>query len=154
MQESRTSDPQFTDKSHFPNVICKKNFQLSPAPTEAISPTKEHLQDKFKEASKKRLLKAYLDIAIMAEMAERDAMSAPHIISYIKSKFDVSLSPGTVYPVLRRMERTGDIRLLPKRRIKFYFITKNGLEKLSAFQKSIEKTEDLIPSLFKLHTLV
>ena len=130
--------------------LCAKDSQRRTTLTDAKLPSERALENKTSEASKKRLLKAYLDVAILAELAEREAMSASHIISYFESKFNVSLSPGTVYPALRKMEQTGDIKRLLRRRIKFYFVTKNGLDKLDAFQKSIEKTEDMLSYFLKV----
>jgi DNA-binding PadR family transcriptional regulator len=84
--------------------------------------------------TKTKLLKACLDKAILAEMTQRDAISASDIIATFKKKYDIRISPGTLYPVLYAMERNGKIRRLPNKRKKFYVLTASG-------RRTVENTE-------------
>jgi DNA-binding PadR family transcriptional regulator len=86
----------------------------------------------------------------MAELTERAAMSAPQMIFFIKKKFRVNLSAGTLYPAVKKLEKKGLIRKMARKRIGLYCITENGLRKLHDFQKNLASTEDTLTRLFKM----
>ena len=60
-------------------------------------------------------------------MAVKDrAMSGYDLITYIYDRFEVLLSPGTVYPLLSSMEREGLIEGFQRNRKRVYKLTKKG----------------------------
>jgi DNA-binding PadR family transcriptional regulator len=96
---------------------------------------------------KAKLLKACLDIAILEEMTKRNAVSAPDIIVFFEKNYDIRLSPGTVYPVLCRMERRGYIRVLPNRKKRFYVLADSGREALESLQQRLDDVQSFIIGL-------
>jgi DNA-binding PadR family transcriptional regulator len=98
----------------------------------------------FVSEEKARLLKACLDIAILTEMAKRSVVSASDIIVLIKKNCGIQISPGTVYPVLYRLERRGYSRLLPDRRKMFYILTDSGKKALEDLQQRFEDMQSFI----------
>ena len=102
------------------------------------------VSDEFVLEEKAKLLKACSDIAILTEMTKRNAVSAPDIIDFFRKNYDIRLSPGTIYPILCRMERRGYIRLLPNRRKKFYVLTDSGRKALQNLQERLEEIQSFI----------
>ena len=85
----------------------------------------------FLEEIQKRIVKAYLPAIIMIRLAEASITSANDIISIIKKRYNVEISPGTVYPALYRLESNGRIKELPKSTKKIYVLTEKGKEIMS-----------------------
>jgi len=96
---------------------------------------------------KAKLLKACLDIAILEEMTKRNAVSAPDIIVFFEKNYDIRLSPGTVYPILCRMERRGYIRVLPNRKKRFYVLADSGRKALESLQQHLDDVQSFITGL-------
>jgi DNA-binding PadR family transcriptional regulator len=69
-------------------------------------------------------------------------MTAPHMISHLKTKYEIHLSPGTLYPTFRKLENTEDIVKVPSRKITTYRITNKGLKKVSRFRSNLVDLED------------
>ena len=67
-------------------------------------------------------------------MNEARITSAPDIISVIKNRYNVRISPGTVYPIIYELERNGRIKRLPNRIKKIYTLTEKGKELIEYFQ--------------------
>jgi DNA-binding PadR family transcriptional regulator len=99
---------------------------------------------------KSKLLKACAEIAILTEMTKKDAMSASDIIVFFEKNCDTSLSPGTIYPILYRLERKGYIRLLPNRKKKFYFCSESGRKAMEDLQRRIVDLQSFIIFLLRL----
>ncbi len=93
---------------------------------------------------KTKLLKACSDIAILAEIAKRSALSALDIIVLFKKNYDTQMSPGMVYSILRRLEQSGYIRLLPYRRKRFYVLADSGRKALESLQQRFEDIQNFI----------
>jgi DNA-binding PadR family transcriptional regulator len=102
------------------------------------------------EESQKRLLKAYLDIVILTALAERSAISSPQIISFLKQKFNVEFSPGTLYPVVKKLEEKRYINQTIHGRANLYVITEKGKKWLRDFQKSLAQTQGVFFDFFKI----
>ena len=75
----------------------------------------------FDLEEKGRLLKAWLNVVILAEMNKRLWLSAPEVIALFKEKYNIQISSGTIYPIFRRMEKKRDIKILPNRSKNFIF---------------------------------
>ncbi len=92
--------------------------------------------------NRKRILRAFLDIISLIELSRRNVITASHIISSINSKYQVEVSPGTIYPVLKKLEKSGDIIAIKSRKIKTYRITDKGSQRISLFQNSFVDLEN------------
>jgi DNA-binding PadR family transcriptional regulator len=96
---------------------------------------------------KKKFLKAFLDVAIMAEMAQRSAMSAMDIIVFFENKCNFRISPGTIYPILYKLEKNEYIKKLPNRVKGLYELTDSGKQKLKNLKQSMAEVQSLIIEL-------
>jgi hypothetical protein len=93
----------------------------------------------FLEQTIKRLVIGYLPIIILVYLKEMSAGSATNIIKFIKMRFGVLVSPGTIYPIIYKLESEGKIKRMPKRRRKIYVLTPNSEGKIFML-RSIHKT--------------
>jgi DNA-binding PadR family transcriptional regulator len=98
---------------------------------------------------RKRVLKACLAVAIMAQLSERNVLSATNIISLFKKRHKIQLSPGTLYPVLYALERDGKIRRLPNRRKRLYGLTSKGKETIRNIRGNVGELHKMISELLK-----
>ncbi len=55
----------------------------------------------------KRIIKEFLDVIILLELKDKGELSGYDFAVLQHQKFDLSLSPGTVYATLYAMERRG-----------------------------------------------
>jgi DNA-binding PadR family transcriptional regulator len=108
-----------------------------------------YIDNKFVLEEKEKLLKACADIAILTEMTERKAMSATDIILFFEKNYEVSLSPGTVYPILYRLEGKGYIRLLLNRKKKTYVLAESSRKAMKDLQQRIVEIQSFI--IFLIH---
>jgi DNA-binding PadR family transcriptional regulator len=96
---------------------------------------------------RKRVLKACLSVAIMAELSKRTALSATNIISILKKRYNIQLSAGTVYSVLYALEKDRNIQRLPNRRKKLYVLTNKGKENIKNIRRNIGELNKVINEL-------
>jgi hypothetical protein len=99
------------------------------------------------EETKKRLLKACLIVAILKKLTQLGFVSPTIIITFFKEKYNIKLSPGTVYPVFRRMEKDGDIERLPKKTNRLFVLTKKGDRKVIYFHSNLDRFYDILEDL-------
>ena len=83
----------------------------------------------------------------MAELAERNVLSATNIILVFKKRYGIQLSSGTVYPVLEALERDGNIRRLPNRKKRLYVLTAMGKETIKNLQTNAGEIHKIINEL-------
>lgn len=74
---------------------------------------------------KKHLVKTFLDIIVLT-MLSNSSSHGYALIADIHKKFDVLLSPGTLYPLLYSLENKGMIGIKKDGRRKNYFLTSKG----------------------------
>ena len=55
----------------------------------------------------KRIIKEFLDVIILLELKDKGELSGYDLAVLQHNKFEISLSPGTVYATLYAMERRG-----------------------------------------------
>lgn len=87
---------------------------------------------------RRKLLKAVMDTAILSEMTNRSAMGVPEIITFFKKKYSIQLSAVTIYPVIRKLEKNGHIKRIPRRKKKTYVLTPSGEETLKRMQQKLD----------------
>ena len=95
-----------------------------------------------------RLLKEFMDILIMAKMREGET-SGYDILTYFHQKFDLLVSPGTVYSVLYSMERNGLTKARGVDRKRIYTLTPKGEATIKAIRESSGVLENFLTRLLK-----
>jgi DNA-binding PadR family transcriptional regulator len=95
-----------------------------------------------------RFLKEFMDILIMVKMRQGET-SGYDILTYFHEKFDLLVSPGTVYSVLYSMERKGLIRAQGDDRKRVYTLTTKGEATIKAIRESSEVLENFLTRLLK-----
>jgi DNA-binding PadR family transcriptional regulator len=95
-----------------------------------------------------RFLKEFMDIVIMAKMKQGET-SGYDILTYFHGRFDLLVSPGTVYSVLYSMERKGLIKAQGVDRKRIYTLTTKGEATIKAIQESSEVLESFLARLLK-----
>ena len=96
---------------------------------------------------RKRLLKACLAPTILVLLMEKNVASATNIIAFLRKRYDIQLSAGTVYPVLYSLERDGKIRITYNRITRIYILTNKGRLLIENIQKESESLHTLITEL-------
>jgi len=100
-----------------------------------------------------RLIKDFLDVLILVELAKGRPLGGRDIITLVSNKFGSLLSSGTVYSVLYSMEREGMIASgseEEKRRV--YLLTDKGKESIKTISSARQKIMSLIAKIFGTHT--
>jgi DNA-binding PadR family transcriptional regulator len=100
-----------------------------------------------------RFLKEFMDLLIMVKMREGEA-SGYDILTYFHQKFDLLVSPGTVYSVLYSMERNGLIKARGVDRKRIYALTPKGETTIKAISESSELLQNFLKRLLKENTPV
>jgi len=95
-----------------------------------------------------RLLKEFMDILIMVKMREGET-SGYDILTYFHQKFDLLVSPGTVYSVLYSMERNGLTKARGVDRKRIYTLTPKGEATIKAIRESSGVLENFLTRLLK-----
>jgi DNA-binding PadR family transcriptional regulator len=95
-----------------------------------------------------RFLKEFMDILIMVKMRQGET-SGYDLLTYFHERFDLLVSPGTVYSVLYSMERKGLIRARGVDRKRIYTLTAKGEATIKAIRESSETLETFLTRLLK-----
>lgn len=85
---------------------------------------------------------------IMVKMREGE-VSGYDILTYFHGKFDLLVSPGTVYSVLYSMERKGLIKAQGVEKKRIYTLTTKGEATIKAIQESSEVLESFLARLLE-----
>ena len=89
------------------------------------------------------LVKKNLDIIILS-MLNDNPVHGYKIIADLHNTFGVLLSPGTLYPLLYRLESEGLVRVKEDRRRKNYSLTHKGLKRTEAIVESYKRNTSKI----------
>lgn len=109
----------------------------------------ESFECKIINDAKHRIIRAVLKLLIITKMSERTAMSTPNMIHAIKNEFNIQFSPGTVYPIFRKLQKEGYIEELPIGRKRMYKLTPKGTESSRIIQKSTKKLKSILNDVIK-----
>ncbi|MCP8314641.1 MAG: PadR family transcriptional regulator [archaeon] len=85
-----------------------------------------------------RGVKSLLDLLCLSALGERE-MTAYEVMALIYKKFDVLLSPGTIYPRIAYLEKVGLIRAISLGRKKTYTLTDKGKDSLQFWLKEFDE---------------
>jgi len=72
-----------------------------------------------------RCVRSFLDFIILG-LIKKKPISGYDVITYIYDRFQILLSPGTVYPTLSTLEEQGYITSFNEARKRLYALTKKG----------------------------
>lgn len=85
---------------------------------------------------------------IVLRVLENEPMSGYSIILFVKRKFNIRLSPGTVYSLLHSLEKRGFIKNRTRKGAKRYILSEKGEETLRAIKRLENKLRMLNGSIF------
>lgn len=104
------------------------------------------LEEQIVEELHKRFVKSFMDILILAELENRP-MSGYDAIALIHNKFDVLVSSGTVYSLLRSLERDELIKAWIDKRKRIYTLTKKGKKVIKAIRNANDEIQNILKDL-------
>ena len=86
-----------------------------------------------------RHVKAFLDLLVLALLEDKPRCGYD-ILAIIHRKFNVLLSPGTLYPLLYALEKQGFIKSQAQSRRKDYVISKKGSKMLKRLSRNFKNS--------------
>lgn len=123
------------DMDGIPNIIFKYGIDQLHRTRNALIVDKDEITQS--------LVKKNLDIIILS-MLNDNPVHGYKIIADLHNTFGVLLSPGTLYPLLYRLEAEGLIRVKEDRRRKNYSLTPKGLKRTEAIVESFKRNTSKI----------
>lgn len=96
----------------------------------------------------KRVIKEFLDVLILLELKDKGELSGYDFAVLQNQKFDLSLSPGTVYATLYAMERRGLIEGHNDGKKTTFHLTDKGAAGLENLKKTGPALTDFMKCLF------
>ncbi len=97
-----------------------------------------------------KIVKNFLDTLILMKLNE-GSMSAYDVITYIRRRFQIAISPGLVYSHLYCLERDGVVEGRSTQRKRIYELTRRGEEDVKAILDLKDKILGLVVNLFIAH---
>lgn len=91
--------------------------------------------EKSLEEMVRRIVRSFLDIAILSVLKENEGLNGYEIIQYIHEKLGILVSQGTVYSNLYALERKQLVTGMTYSRARTYKLTSKGLDKLREVSK-------------------
>lgn len=82
---------------------------------------------------KKKILIGCLPIIIMNKLNEISVTSPSNVILSLKRDYDIEFSPGTIYPIFKRLDIEGNITRLPNKTNRLYILTTRGKQNFEYF---------------------
>lgn len=104
------------------------------------------LEEQILEKLHRRLIKSFMDILILAELENRP-MSGYATIAFIHNKFGVLVSAGTVYSLLRSLERDEMIKAWIDKSKRIYTLTKKGKKTINAIRNANNEIQNILKDL-------
>jgi len=97
------------------------------------------LRSEILEETRKSMIRNFLEIIVLDELRTSSPLSGYDFVDFVRKKFDVLVSPGTVYSVLYSMERKGLIKNEGDARKRTYTLTDKGKETINTILNSKEE---------------
>lgn len=94
-----------------------------------------------------RIVKGFLDVAIMTKLMDGDPMSGYDVITFVHKKFGILLSSGSVYSVLYSIERNGLVRGMRSKRKRVYKLTDRGEKNIKVVINLVEEIQNTVKLL-------
>jgi len=96
---------------------------------------------------RERMVKGFMDAVVLAELMKGSPMSGYDVITFIRKRFHILLSSGTVYSVLYSMERDGLIKGMWNKRKRVYKLTDKGEKTVETILKVNGEIHNFMRSL-------
>jgi len=133
-------------------IVCVFTVERTPTEVEETPNVIDTAQESTIESEelsrlRKKILKAVLAPAILAQLAKRNVLSATKIIKVLQKSCNIKLSPGTVYPVLDALEKEEKIKKLPRRLTRVYVLTSKGKITVKKIELNAEELRKMINKL-------
>jgi len=94
--------------------------------------------EKTLKKMERRILKDFLDIAILSILKENEDLNGYQILKNIHDKVGILVGSGTIYSTLYALEREQFVRGLAHSKSRTYKLTSKGHNKLRELDKIIE----------------
>jgi DNA-binding PadR family transcriptional regulator len=101
---------------------------------------------KIVENLRRRTIKTFMDMLILAELQEKP-LSGYDIITLIHKRFNVLVSSGTVYSLLYSLERKGLVTADMDQRKRIYTLTDKGEKTLVTVERANGEINGLVQNL-------
>jgi DNA-binding PadR family transcriptional regulator len=98
-----------------------------------------------------RVIKSFMDTIIMGEL-QNGPISGYDVISYIRNKFGLLASSGTVYSLLYSLERNGLVDGAWIERKRVYKLTEKGAQTIEIILNSQDKIKGFMTTVLKAQT--
>ena len=95
-----------------------------------------------------KIVKSFLDVLILSRLRRTSPLSGYDLVTLIHRKFQILISPGTVYSVLYALEREGLIEGTAHSRKRLYQLSKVGEGKIASIIASKEQINAFICRFF------
>jgi DNA-binding PadR family transcriptional regulator len=105
------------------------------------------VERKISREMKERIVKDFLDIAIMAKLMDGNPLSGYDVLAFVHNKFGVLLSSGTVYSVIYSMERNGLVSGMWNKRKRVYKLTDKGEKNIKTVLNLIGEIQNTVKLL-------
>jgi DNA-binding PadR family transcriptional regulator len=83
----------------------------------------------------------------MAEMSQRAVITVTSVMSLFETKFNIQISPGTIYPIFKKLEKKGYIKKLPNEVKTLYVLTDLGKSVLVNLQQNSIEIQNFVSVL-------
>jgi len=107
------------------------------------------LPTKIAEKLRKRAIKSFMDILILAEL-KRGSLSGYDIIDLIHKRFGILMSSGTIYSLLYSLERDGLIKGVWNQRKRVYILTEKGEQNTKVITNANEEIQSFLRNMLLL----
>ena len=98
------------------------------------------------ESMRERFFKKLIDVFVLVELKKK-SMSGYDVISMLHKKYDVLVSPGTVYALLYSLEREGLIQGRWDEKKRIYGLTSLGLQNECLLKAAGEEVQLLLANM-------
>lgn len=96
------------------------------------------------ENIKKSIIKSFLDTLILVKLKNNGDSNGYQIVRFIQKKYDLMISPSTVYSVLYLLERRDLIKAKSINNVRVYSLTEKGLAMTEIILNHQEKITDYV----------
>jgi DNA-binding PadR family transcriptional regulator len=96
------------------------------------------------ENIKKSIIKSFLDTLILVKLKNNGDFNGYQIVRFIQRKYDLMISPSTVYSVLYLLERRDLIKAKSINNVRVYSLTEKGIAMTEIILNHQEKITDYV----------
>jgi DNA-binding PadR family transcriptional regulator len=131
------------------SLLCPSAMQHHSKVSSLENNPDPQLEKNIVEVMYERFLKEFIDVLIMVKLSEEGEASGYDLLSYFHRKFDLLVSPGTVYAMLYSMERNDIVKARGDNRKRIYSLTPKGKSTIQAISEASDDLGRFFPSILK-----